>query len=242
MIPLHRFLDFLFPPRCGFCGVLIPEGQLCGECEGTLPRLPEGANPFWIGDYRCVSPFFYRRAVRAGIRDYKFHGKSGRAALFAAYLAETVAEHLGGEFDSVTYVPIHPLRRWKRGYDQSQLLAQELCRIWQSSCETALKKVKNTRPQSSLVSSFARRTNAQGCYRAQGQVAGKRFLLVDDVVTTGSTLTAAADALMAAGAASVVCAAFAGYPRGQGGMYPEKTGEYPKKWTESACKNFVGRI
>ena len=185
---------------------------LCTDCAKNLPYVNDGNILRKIGKYTCAVTFHYEGPVRDGIRALKFHGCEGRAARVAPYLAQTVAEHLAGEFDTVTYVPISFQRRIARGYDQSQLLASAAAALWGCKLEKTLRKVRNTPPQSSLKDPRQRRKNAQDAYRplSPDRLRGKRFLLIDDVVTSGSTLETCADELLAAGAASVVCAALAG--------------------------------
>jgi len=149
--------------------------------------------------------------VRDGVHALKFGGRRAAAAVFARYMAEAVAEQLPGEFDAVTYVPVSPRRLRRRGYDQSRLLAEEMARLWDTRAVPTLRKVRENRTQSTLTAPEERRANVLGAYEvvdAQA-VTGRRFLLVDDVVTTGSTMAACRDTLLLAGADSVVCAAFA---------------------------------
>lgn len=208
-----RVLDLLFPPRCLFCSALLPEGSesLCPACaakEGELARtLRRKGADFTL----CVSPLVYDGPVREGILRYKFSGSRSKARGFALYLARTVAEELGGQFDAVTYVPTHPLRVFSRGFDQSRLLARELCRIWQLQPETLLKKRRHNRANSSLQDAAQRRANVLGAYLpvAQERIRGRRILLIDDIVTTGSTLSECARVLRDAGAAAVCCATLA---------------------------------
>jgi ComF family protein len=107
-------------------------------------------------------------------------------------------------FDLVLPIPLHSQRFRERGYNQSELLVNVMQKKlgWHSD-EKALKRSRKTRPQLGLTAS-ERRVNVCGAFEADGTcVTGKRILLVDDVCTTGSTLTAAAEALLAAGARSV---------------------------------------
>lgn len=207
-------LDLLFPPRCAFCGRLLDgRGDVCPACEGTLPFRGEDAlTAIGEGRYPCAVALYYDGPVREGVRALKFGGKSWRAKVFARYIAQTAAERLGGEFDAVTYVPVSALRNFRRGFDQARLLAEGAAGIWGARAEPALKKRRHNRAQSSLQKPEERRQNVRGVYAVPHpeRVRGRRFLLIDDVCTTGSTMSAAADALMAAGAESVVCAALAG--------------------------------
>lgn len=208
-------LDLLFPPRCAFCGRLLDEpGEVCAVCRESLPFREEADIVQRIGEngYRCAVTFYYDGPVREGIRALKFGKKSWRARVFGRYAARTAAERLGGEFDAVTFVPVSRKRNFERGFDQARLLAEEAARLWGVRAEPVLKKTRHTRAQSSLHDGAARAKNVRGAYAVPHpeRVRGRRFLLFDDVCTTGSTMSAAADALLAAGAAGVVCAALAG--------------------------------
>ena len=185
---------------------------ICGNCAKILPFVENRKILRKIGKYTCAVTFYYEGVVKSAILALKFQGCFHRADRLAAYLARTIAHHLEGEFDTVTYVPIHFLRHVHRGFDQTKLIAEAAADIWEVKLLKTLRKTRNNRPQSSVKDPEARRKNVQNAYTAVNTEAfrGKRLLLIDDVVTTGSTLTACADELLAAGAASVVCAALAG--------------------------------
>ena len=206
--------DLLFPPRCPFCSARLPFGKrgACVICEKTLPYVEPGNILRKVGKHTCAVTFYYEKAVRSGIHTFKFGGKVRRAREFAPYLAETVSEVFGGEFDAVTYVPISEQRRFRRGFDQSRVLAEQCCALWGVEVEHTLRKVRNNPPQSTVKTAKARQKNVQNVFRVRNRaaVAGRRFLLIDDITTSGSTLAACADLLLEAGAVSVVCAALAG--------------------------------
>lgn len=210
----ERILDLFFPPKCIFCGAVMAHmgDGVCSSCAKYLPFVEDGRILRKIGKHTCAVTFYYDDMVRDGIHAMKFHGRRGRAVRFAPYLAQTVAEKLGGEFDAVTYVPIHPLRRLRRGYDQTLLLAEAAAKLWNVKLEKTLRKIRNIPPQSLVKDPEKRRKNVQNAYAVphSEKVRGQRLLLIDDVVTSGATLTVCADALLAAGAESVVCAALAG--------------------------------
>lgn len=207
-------LDLLFPPKCAFCGRLLEEpGDVCGDCEKGLPFREEGKAVAVIGEqeFPCAIALYYEDMVPEGVRALKFGGKSWRAGVFARYIAQTAAEQLGGEFDAVTFVPVSRRRNFERGFDQARLLAMAVGKIWGVKAEPTLRKLRHTRAQSSLDDPAARKRNVKDAYTAlcPDRVRGRRFLLIDDVCTTGSTLSAAAGALAEAGAAGVVCAVLA---------------------------------
>ena len=147
---LESLASLLFPPRCAFCGKPGVHG-VCSECEKALPYcktpLHERAE---IG--ACLAPLKYEGIVREALLNYKFHASQSRCTGFGDVLAQAVAEHFGGEFDLVTYVPVSKKRKQERGYDQSYLLARETCRHWSVAPETLLQKTKDNVAQSSLSS------------------------------------------------------------------------------------------
>lgn len=205
-----RLLDLLFPPKCPFCGRVLDAPGVCDACGRHLPWVPdsqavrEGADGL-----RCAAPLWYEDKVREAILRMKFQGVSAAAEPLGALVAQCAAEHLPGEFDTVTWVPVSRKRLRCRGYDQSRLLAESACRCWETKPAALLEKTEDNPAQSSLTEAAARRANVRGVYRALPGAAGRRILLIDDVCTTGATLTECIQVLREAGAASVVCAAVA---------------------------------
>ena len=115
-------------------------------------------------------------------------------------------EHPEG-FDAITWVPVSPWRKFTRGYDQSELIAGAVGRELGITPLPLLKKVRHNRQQSRIKGAPGRRANVLGVYRETdgNQIAGKRILLVDDILTTGSTAGEAARVLLTAGAKEVHC-------------------------------------
>jgi ComF family protein len=111
-------------------------------------------------------------------------------------------------FDAIVPVPLHWRRQWQRGFNQSELLARELGRRCGRPIVRALRRLRATTPQAGLSNTSRRRNVTQAfasrrAVRRAPDVRGKRILLIDDVMTTGSTATACALALKRAGAARV---------------------------------------
>lgn len=208
---LSALLDLLFPPKCPFCGRLLEDGQtlLCPDCQRDLPWM-QGERMVEFVDL-CAAPLWYRDKVRQSHHRYKFSGVLAYADTYAALMAQCVEDRLQGRFDVVTWVPLSRWRLWRRGYDQSRLLAERLARNLGVPCVRLLKKVRHTKAQSGLTGESQRRANVLGAYKpAPGADAeGRRVLLVDDVVTTGATVSECARVLRTAGAARVVCVALA---------------------------------
>jgi len=202
-------LDLLFPPKCAFCGVHGVHG-VCVKCEKTLPYCQTPLHER-AGIGQCVAPLRYDGIVRESLLRYKFRGGRGNAEAYGQILAQTVAEQFGGEFDVVTYVPVSKKRLRERGYDQTLLLAKAVCRFWNTEPLTLLEKTRDNPAQSSLSSPEERKANVLGVYEPchAEKIAGARILLLDDILTTGSTLRECARVLREAGAKSVLCATVA---------------------------------
>ena len=215
-------LDLLFPPKCAFCGRLMDEqgDGVCPACKEGLPFREGEARLRLIGEegFPCAVALYYDGPVPEGVRALKFGGKPWRAEVIARFAAQAASEVLAGPFDAVTYVPVSPLRNFKRGYDQARLIALAAGKILGLKVEPTLRKIRHNRAQSSLTGPLERAENVRGAYTAPHpeRVRGRRLLLVDDVCTTGSTMAACARTLLEAGALTVSCAALAGEHRRKG--------------------------
>ena len=202
----QTILNLLFPPKCPFCGKVQDAPGICPACQTALPWTAGAEQEQTLPDkLRCASPLWYEGPAREGMLRYKFQGAPGAADVLGGLVAECAAEHFAGEFDTVTYVPVSRRRLRRRGYDQARLLAEAAGRRWDTAPVTLLRKTGDNPPQSGLSDGAARRANVLGMYEPSGDAAGKRILLVDDIVTTGATLCECARTLRQAGAASVVC-------------------------------------
>jgi ComF family protein len=210
-------LDLLFPPSCAACG---REGSfLCEACESGLSLLRRPNCALCSGPARgqfCPSceasppaydglraPYDFTGPVRDMVHNLKYKYIRASAPdlgrLMAAYLwSESVP---GGV---LVPVPLHSRRERARGFNQSALLAREVGRLTGIPvAEDMLRRSRNTAPQVSMAGPVERRENIQGAFECIGDVAGLEVLLIDDVVTTGSTMSACAEPLKAAGASSV---------------------------------------
>lgn len=197
-------LDFFFPRRCPFCGRMAGKELLCETCRDDLPwcrKLRTGA----FGE--CAAPLYYEGRVRDALLAFKFKGKIEYLNCFGALMAETAASAYADHFDAITWVPVSKKRLKKRGFDQAKMLCASLCVDWHTTPQETLRKVADNPPQSGLEDAPARRANVLGVYEPvdAANIAGKRLLLVDDILTTGATLGECTRVLKAAGAADVVC-------------------------------------
>lgn len=216
---LHVLLDLLFPRRCVVCAV--PGTTLCRACSSGLPRLAAplcarcGASVAWpvarcrecagrrIAFASARAAVEYEGGVRLLVSAWKERGLRDVAALAAAIVVEVLPRPTVG---SIVFVPADGDRSLKRGHHPPARFARELGRRWQLPVRSALERTRPLRPQRGLRRD-ERRRNVRGAFRAAS--IGGRVLLVDDVYTTGATVSAAASALRGAGAASVEVITFA---------------------------------
>ena len=202
-------LTVVFSSRCPFCGVLVEkEGKFCREC---IEELPHCAKYRWIPnskrkDLFCVrAPYYYTGVAKRAAKALKFHRHKSAAVYFARAMAEMQVSGLGNA-DYVTAVPLSKKRYNSRGYNQSELIAQQYAMIKGMSYLSVLEKWKDTPKQSLQMSAKTRAANVKGCYRVPeaAAVTGKTIVLIDDIYTTGATLRECARTLRKAGADCVI--------------------------------------
>lgn len=232
----EKLLNLLFPPKCPFCGKVIERVGVCSSCQDTLPWT-EGDDQERIipGGFPCSAALWYQGAVRQGLLRMKFRGASGSAEPLGRLIAQSASERFSSEFDTVTWTPVSKKRLRQRGYDQARLLALGACAVWSTKPICLLDKVHHNAAQSSLKGGAAeRRTNVQNAYRVRAPelVRGRHILLIDDIVTTGSTLSECAKTLKAADAAQVVCAVVARTPLQEDGAPSQVPVEDPAELEE----------
>jgi ComF family protein len=227
-------LGMLYPPTCIACHCAVGDPhRLCAACwagmrlierpycerlgipfdmdlGGPLLSPAAIADPPVFGRARAVAE--YEGTARALVHRLKYGDRLDLARALGAMMARAGSELLD-EADLVVPVPLHWRRLWQRRFNQAATLGHVLARRAGIAFDPLiLARVKPTRPQVGL-SRSQRRENLQGAFRvtddARPKLARKRVLLVDDVLTTGSTANAAARVLLRAGAASVDVLAFA---------------------------------
>ena len=199
-------LSILFPPKCVLCRRILErdETDLCRACRTDSPECPVSKRKLPYLD-SWVAVWYYEDRVRSSLLRYKFGGVRAYANAYGRLLAMKLQQEHPEGFDIVTWVPISRLRRLKRGFDQVELLAKAVSRELDIPAVPLLKKIRHNRPQSGIIGDGQRRANVLGAYKVTDpqQTADKRILLLDDIVTTGSTAGECARMLLSAGAKEV---------------------------------------
>ena len=209
---LSMILNTIYPPKCILCDKILSkdETDLCRNCRVEAPEATKTKIKFsFVAGWTAV--WYYKEKVRDSILRYKFRSRRNYAVAYGRLLAMKIQREEMDDFQLLTWVPVSRRRRFRRGFDQAKLLTRYVGRELGISPVATLKKIRHTPPQSSLTEASARRANVLGAYRVidPQQVKGKRILLIDDILTTGSTVSECAKTLLLAGAADVRVATLA---------------------------------
>ena len=205
-------LDLLFPPKCVLCKKLLSreETDICHRCRQNAPEIekPKFRLSFVAG---WTALWYYKDDVRSSVLRFKFGKKRSYAQSYGRALAMHLRQKGFDRYDVLTYIPVAPLRKYLRSYDQVELIAGVVANELDVALVPTLRKIRNTPPQSGFKDVSQRRANVLGAYRIKNPdlVRGKQILLLDDVITTGATASECARVLLTAGAKEVYCAAMA---------------------------------
>lgn len=189
----------LLPPRCA-CEAAIglnveANDGLCDTCRSVLT--PAANSP------DVCAPFAYGGPLKSVVAAAKFQRRERSARCLGRLLAaDLTARELMGEVSALVPIPLSPLRHYRRGFNQAALIAAECSKAWAIPVRTFLRRTRETPAQSSL-SREERKANVSGAFSVKGKLPAT-VALVDDVVTTGATMDAAASTLRAAGVQSVI--------------------------------------
>lgn len=203
---LNAVGELLFPRKCVLCGKLLEreETDLCRHCRVEAPECAVYSTKFSFLD-SWTAVWYYEDPVRGSVLRYKFSSARHYADCYGRMLSMRLLERFPEGFDCLTWVPISRLRKFRRGYDQVELLARAVGRELGMEPVRLLKKIRNNPPQSGISGQAERRANVLGVYRlkASADVENKRILLLDDVITTGATAGECARVLLTGGASEV---------------------------------------
>lgn len=203
---VERLLDLLSPRRCISCdGAVVNHGAFCSRCQAELR--PDSSPVVLAGGPPVVALGRYQDPLASAIRRFKYADRPDLARPLGNCLSGVTARH--AHETTFVPVPLHPARLRMRGYNQAALLARVLAQqLGQRVQCRALERARHGPPQAECTRE-QRFDNARDAYKARHRLDGVRVVLVDDVVTTGATLTACTHALTRAGAEVVVAVCLA---------------------------------
>ncbi len=204
-------LNLIFPGSCLHCKTetdILPTG-LCENCWQGLEPTGYGN---WVdriansaGLDQAYSGWFFGEILQSVIHSFKYQD----TPKFAFHLGRFLAQELDNELDitrldMLVPIPLHPVKKRERGYNQSWWIARGLSDEWQVPVrETQIRRIRYTESQTKLTAE-QRRKNVSGAFRVTGDLTGLTIGIVDDVLTTGSTLSGVAKVCREAGALTVI--------------------------------------
>ncbi|MBR4110845.1 MAG: ComF family protein [Clostridia bacterium] len=210
---LNKILNYVYPDVCGFCNKIISEEYTCKSCQEKLKYMYESEKQLVsVNKYFdvLICAYKYKGIIRSKILQYKFKNKK--------YLYTSLSERLikllnmySDEIDIIIPVPIHFIRNFNRGYNQSFLIAKFVAQKMKKELKNnILKKVRNNKPQSILTSS-KRKRNVCNAYviKKENLIKEKTILLIDDIYTTGATVNECSKVLKESGAKKIIVATIA---------------------------------
>jgi len=208
----NRILHMFFPPKCILCKKLLAEEEtdLCRSCRENQPEYPSHKfNLSFLA--QCTGLWYYKENVRNSILRYKFYGRRHYAGAYGRLLAMKLQKEGWDDTDILTWAPISRRRKFRRGYDQVELFGTALAQELGLSLVPTLRKIRHTKPQSTMGGAAQRRANILGAFEVidPALIRGKRILLLDDIVTTGATASECGRVLLTAGAKEVKLATLA---------------------------------
>jgi len=217
---LAKICQSALPPCCAFCAAPCGNLLVCTACHEGLPRIANAcascALPAHGGTVcgACLArpppfaaafaAFAYAFPLDRLLHAFKYGGRLSYADFFAEALSERVARRPPDMRwpDALVALPLAPARQRARGFDQAAEIARRMARITGVRMTAGLRRTRDTPAQAALPWG-ERATNVRGAFAADSSLAGLRIAIVDDVMTTGATLKAAAGAVLRAGAVGV---------------------------------------
>lgn len=224
------FISLIFPRRCEICDrglspsrslplcvehareIIPTEAPVCGKCgrkmfgESVESLVCARCRSMRVSYDAGYSACLYEGTLRELVHRFKYTKRRYLGWFLGELIVNYVREHADGfRYEGIIPVPLHWRRYWSRGFNQAADLARPLSRRYRLPVlRRSLRRVRYTRPQVSL-GPEERRTNIRGAFRVRrpARVAGKKLLLIDDVITTGATLNECARVLKGAGATEV---------------------------------------
>lgn len=205
---LQPLRDLLYPPLCWLCDGLLDADSaiVCPACLNKLSDFKDSDNCI-RQDENAVDRFYilyeFDETLRQLVHFFKYKHAKGLAGVLAQRGFERFFRNDPADYSCVLAVPLHPARERERGYNQSALLAKQLAMRMDLTYEPAALQRTRFTPSQTRLSRSERPKNVAGAFKADLTIPGGHVLLVDDVITTGSTVNACAGVLKLNGVTKV---------------------------------------
>lgn len=209
---MNRITAIFFPPKCPYCSRIISHDMTeCITCRAMFPKAPR-IEPLPGGEI-CIAPFSYDSRVRAAIEDYKFRGKSFNCHSFGSAVANAIKTvyYKDMEFEVITSVPMSVDRKHKRGFNQSELIARYAAKLLGKPYVEMMYRDKGGAVQHELTIEQRRNKPEDHTFHAidPEKIKERSILLIDDIITSGVTMSDCCRVLKENGAERILCAAAA---------------------------------
>ena len=227
----YSLLDWIYPPRCIACNIMlpilhnVPKQHICNECQPLFeqivdpfcPKCGYPENPcsscygksHYFDSHRAA--YVYEETMREIILKVKFQSRRQAAQGLGVLFAEVASKweiNVSGSSTYIVPIPLHPSKKRARGFNQATVIARPLAKALNIPlCENMLKRIKNTTAQS-LLSPHARAENLEGAFLYNSKkfkMPPECVVLIDDIYTSGATMDACAKILKSNGISRVLC-------------------------------------
>ncbi len=216
-------MSLVYPQRCIFCGNVVKDKIIiCNDCIGSVKPIGDniclscGVDKEYcsckVGDFaflRHISYFYYEGAVKTLVKRFKFRNTPQLVSIMSDYMANRINDKYNDfTFDFITFVPSSLMKFLIRGYNPAQLLAQNISKKLDIPLKNVLGAKFRLLPQK--YSKQNRRKSVKGKFYVKNiDIKDKRILLIDDIMTSGSTMSECARVMKRAGAKEILCSTFA---------------------------------
>lgn len=208
---MNRLLSIFYPRKCPYCSKPLKHDMTeCLVCRAEFPKVPR-IEALPTGEI-CVAPFTYMGAVRRAICDYKFNGKKFNGYSLSEAVLSSIKDvyYKDMGFEIITCVPMSKDRKNERGFNQSEFIAKYVAEQLGKPFENLLCRDSGAAVQHEMTYKERISNNDDSFHIVSSdKVRGKKLLLIDDIMTTGMTLSRCSTILRESGAERVFCASVA---------------------------------
>ena len=205
----HKIRDIIYPNNCAICNQFVEESQNC-ICKRCFSKF----EPTWLEDWidklrfsdgidEVYSAWYATGFINDMIHNIKYHNQPRLGEELGRRMAEEIPIDELGKIDIITAVPLNSVRNRERGYNQSEWICKGLAKAWDVPYQfNLLKRVKHTTTQTDLTAK-ERKQNMQDAFIMKEAIGSLSVAIIDDVITTGATLSACASVLKTNGAIKI---------------------------------------